>query len=340
MKIAFVSDPHARGKDLDAFARQWAALWVHCRIRNVAHVVCGGDMFDKQNIGDSNAETGAIIRAVTTPFLSYPRSPVFHCISGNHDQGGAARVSAVEALRGLPGVHVYTEPSVADLGNGLDLCLLPWIYGDMVEGLRALAYPSRYRGLLCAHTQVWGAEMNGVKTATDGIPREHPLWGYFEHIALGDFHKRQQLWPNGGYVGALRQLNHGEEGNPAGFEIYDTDTRETEWVELFEAPRYHTSRVYTMEELQAFQPKALHYNRVITKGFVAPRDLVLQLEQSDISVSAEVERLVRIDRGAEVSETALQVPRELIGVYNGTLDNPFDTDGVAELERLFDEVIA
>jgi DNA repair exonuclease SbcCD nuclease subunit len=346
MKIAFTADQHARGKDLDAFRAQWGELWDICRSRGVEHVISCGDLFDGQNIGDKSAETAAIIEAVAEPIIGHREGPEFHVVSGNHDQDGPARRSAALAMIGIPEISVYTSAKVVPLVEETAcFFFLPWIYGDMTAALVGLAERRNTAGLigehsiLVAHAQVVGASLNKLKASDHGIPREHPAWAAFDKVALGDFHKRQQLWPNGGYIGALRQLHHGEEGNPAGFEIYDTETRESEWIELNAAPRYCTSRVYTVEELQRFVPVPAHINRVVCCGFIPPHDLASKMELSGVSLVAEVERLERIDRGAEVSEGALQQPRSLIRVYNDTQSQPLGDGAVEELEALFDEVM-
>lgn len=361
MKIAFTADQHARGKDLKDFSTQWAQLWAICRREGVSHIISCGDLFDCQNIGDKNAETGAIVAAVLEPIVldlwdrlyRLPESltftdPHFHVISGNHDQSAPHRVSAIEVLKSSRSVSVYTELGIHDLGENVKLCTLPWIYGDMNNALYGLQLdlkntPPEGRkpthSILVAHAEVMGAALNKLKASDHGIDREHRSLATFGKVVFGHFHKRQQLWPNGGYVGALRQLNHGEEGNPAGFEIYDTETRETEWIELNGAPRYCSTRIHSVEELQAFNPRPDHINRVICTGFIPPRDIATELEAFHrVSVEVEVAKLERIDRGADVGEGAFKNPRSLVGVYDSAQSEQLDEAEMAEVLALYDEV--
>ena len=58
-------------------------------------------------------------------------------------------------------------------------------------------------------------------------------------VALGHIHKRQWIGDKICYVGALSQDNFGEEGNPAGFLVIDTEKKTHEFVDI-KAPDYRT----------------------------------------------------------------------------------------------------
>ncbi|HUT58703.1 MAG TPA: metallophosphoesterase, partial [Phycisphaerae bacterium] len=255
MKIANVADIHARGKDLSACRDQLAAMVAECIKRQVALVTIAGDIFDRASIGDNHASTGAIaevpIRAVAE--LTKHGIEVL-MIPGNHDVSGAGSADALHVFDGMAKVHVVRDPCwwvyTDDQCDNVHIFCLPWSWsGEDPGDILWVQSVSRKATLLLAHVRVTGAKMSrdftcDAKPGTWQVSRGFLELLPFDHFALGDFHARQNLTNGrGGYVGAIMQHNFGEEGNPAGFEVWNTETNETEWVELDAAPRYQTTTI-------------------------------------------------------------------------------------------------
>ena len=247
-KIAQVADVHARGKDLPALRAQLAAMVIECNDRGVDLLCVAGDIFDNSAIQDAHASTGAIAQAVIAEL--YKLEPKILMIPGNHDAAGAGSADALHVFSDDYMGEVVREPSWRVFDFGLAVFCVPWDWSGapFPPLLEMKTFPDAQKRLLLAHVQVVGSVMNGGHVCPDTpgrgkfqVRREYLAGSGFDHFALGDFHKRQDLTGGrGGYVGALRQCNFGEEGNPAGFEIWDTETNVTEWIELDAAPRHKT----------------------------------------------------------------------------------------------------
>lgn len=336
MKIAICADLHARESDLLDFVAQWGALFDECEARGVETLMIAGDVFDAVRITDAIAAAvvgplvGAIARA-----RANDREFNAYAIPGNHDYRGPRPDGALQLLAEV-GCEVVNVPSALNLWQTREtsvprVAFLPWINvpdATATEILRDLC--SEPLDLLVGHVQVIGARMSGAMTCPEGsgwrIARADLEALPVRRFALGDFHRRQDLTDGrGGYVGALRQLNHGEEDNPAGFEIWDSTTNEVEWVELDKAPRYRT--VFARPSDSIREPNENERMRVRFEG-QPDRALVRQLEAVGARVEIVLPREDRIARGGEIPPGALSDPLALLDLWAGD-------KGIGEEERGF-----
>lgn len=360
MKIALISDIHARGKDLDSLRRQLNASVPEMVKRGIDRVCVAGDVFDRPSVGDSQAGTGAIAEVL----LGWVRELGNHhiditMIDGNHDYTGAGGVSALRIFDGCPNVECFGDPgirAIAKSGQSLAIAILPWLWSSELSPqahldeilnrgeeptLSDLDMPK----LLLGHVQVVGARMNGAFTceATPGkwqISREYLEQYPVDRIALGDFHARQDLTGKGGYIGAFRQLNFGEEGNQAGFEVWDSETNEFEWVELDAAPKYRTVVVDDNDTSPVTQ-NANEKLRVRIEPDVAmstDREAIKRLESEGVTV----ERIVMAEESVsrvEIPEGVTNDPHKLIDLWAGT-QLGFDELRIKGMHVVLDEVFA
>lgn len=156
-----------------------------------------------------------------------------------------------------------------------------------------------------------------------------------KHIALGDFHRRQDLTGRGGYVGALRQLGFGEEGNTQGFEILDTDTWEAQWVELSACPVHRTVEIMPGDPI----PEQAAGERLRVRYLSAPStDEVRHLEAQGVVVQHVVEREERVRR-VEIPQGAMQDRRELIRLWAGAQNPPIGGERLENMLTVYGEVI-
>lgn len=280
MLIANFADLHARGKDLEAFEAQWTAGLREAIARNARAIVIAGDIFDRPNVGDNYASTGAIARAVISPLIvEVPQDVPILAAVGNHDLASGAAVDALTLLEALPNAWVFRHAEWFEHLDGYDrvqILFFPWRWGaestpfeDVTEALASLDGPLDSPSLLVGHVQVKGAALDNGMNSPGGswtITQKELSSLPFDRIALGDYHRRQDLTGRGTYVGALRQLGFGQEGHPAGFELWNSGSGETEWVELGIAPRHRTvtlkSQLATLPE-----PEDGEILRIICDGF-------------------------------------------------------------------------
>lgn len=348
MLVANFADLHARGKDLAAFTAQWRAALAVCAERRVDLIAIAGDVFDKHNVGDGHACTSSIEKAVIAPLVATGIKTVI--IPGNHDYLVAGRETVLASLDDRPGIVIAREPGWVECvvkGEGISIFCLSWLWSSdrSPEAIIADRKPSMFpKTLLLAHVQIIGARMSGTRTCEAGswtLARAALESFGFDRVAAGDFHARQ---PNlagegrGGYVGALRQLNHGESGNPAGFELWNTETNAVEWIELDAAPRYRTVEMTEAGAIPTAEPGEIL--RVQTLGWAPTPAEARALELGSggaLSIEAVLEREERIARGGEIPAGSLS-PQAKLKVY-GT-DKGWSEERFAELGGELEEVLA
>lgn len=311
MRIAFAADLHLRGKDLAI--TEWHLAELSEKLRaNADILLVAGDVFDHPQVGDRHASTGAITRVINR-FLRNLSIPVV-LIPGNHDKANEASVDALAVLEATdpqitvvreaqwvywPGTVTPWDPQPKPLA----VACLPWFWdGDASRHLALLAEEAvpaaDYTRVLIAHVQVKGAVMNGGRRCQEGsfsVSMQELTDFPAERIALGDFHQRQTVaGEKGGYVGAIRQLNFGEEGNPQGFEIWDSVTNEVQWIELETAPKF-TSVEWERGEI-APELEATSYNRVVVNGWIPEAGSMTELQEAGVRIDVQAVHAPRMQR--------------------------------------------
>jgi hypothetical protein len=264
MKLAITADWHVRGKTLDDAKAQIQALVAECDARNIHHIIHCGDVFDRPNIYDGHVSTGAIAEVVSDAIVRSDKQWLI--VAGNHDTAGVGSRTALATLMGLPGVTVVEAPGYMYHWD-LDIAVLPWCW-DFAEctAEEAIAEIMKqgHPRFLVGHASVMGATYGNGQAAkwsdNSWMLRPETLDALGIPVFLGDYHRRQKY-----FVGALMQQNHGEEANPMGFVVFDTDTLEQEWVPLGAARSYITIEMKSEDEPLAI-PSRVHA-RIRTLGF-------------------------------------------------------------------------
>ncbi len=356
MKFLLIADPHFRGSDLPDLMNQFLAIEDVAHKVNVDHIMVAGDVFDSSSVGDRNAPTGEIAGAAITAFSRLAKIAPVHIIDGQHDRKSATRVSAIQVLSGIKGVTLYTNPYTMRFGIGAgeaEVIYAPWSYGCMEDDIRQIVDtigPKTYqKRLLLAHCQVYGASLTKLKAheekGTSTLTREFLEEMEFDHLALGDFHRRQEvLEGKGGYIGALRQMDYGEEGNPMGVEVWDSDTDETEWFELTNCRGYRTLPVkpesLTAENIGIMNHSNWH-TKLMCNGFRLDPQLIREFEAVNGNKIEEIVEVPERERRAEKApDDLLFNDTELIAYWNKHQTEPFDAVELKELTDLAKEVLA
>lgn len=347
MKIALTADWHFRGKDLDAAALQLRGLIAACREHGVRDVCVAGDIFDAANIHDSNATTGRIVSAIL-PLIAQSDLN-WMMIPGNHDVRGVGQSDALEVFGALDNVMVVRRHGWAEIGNGVHAYCMPWDWsGASADDLLATmpGCPEQpAKTLLLAHVQVVGAKLNRFRTMEAGgtwcVSRETLDRAGFDRICLGDFHARQELVAGrGGYVGALRQLSFGEEGNPSGFEIWDTEKNAVQYVPLPGAPEYFTREISDVGDLDAFlhsRKTGANYKVRFTDCFAPDRARIADIEAAGIIVEQVVEATERTSRAEAIPEGIIDDPIALLRLWASAQSPPVEGGDLQALIDLHNE---
>lgn len=329
MKIALTADWHFRGKDLRAAEAQLSALISESKSRGVELVCVAGDIFDSANIHDGHASVGAVVAAIVGLLASSGLEWLM--IPGNHDFRNNNQVDALAVLEGLHNVTVVRKHSwYRSHKYKLAVLCIPWDWSGadaatIVEALDADT-PAGIARILLPHWQVDGMKLNAHRVHEGGgswcVSRAFlELKSHrFDRIAGGDFHIRQPF-----YTGALRQLSFGEEGNPSGFEVFDTETKAVEWVELNAAPRYHNFVSRSPEDLTTFDWPEGDYAKIRIVGYTPDKVTVAKLQQDGAVVEEIPETIERLARAEEIPEGIMDKPVELLRVWAANQTPPVES---------------
>jgi DNA repair exonuclease SbcCD nuclease subunit len=216
MKIAHVADCHLgfqrfagarnrqRKKDVFEVFTQ-AILEIITKKTDVALFV--GDIFDTP---DPDNETMCIFLNAMRRLEDWGVEPII--VSGNHDTPKSDRAHIYAVLEEFGLRAVYKEVEHHEI-NGVTFACIPWDWTPTpwheVEGADFLVYHAG------AKESPGGARLTRV--APD--PGEMDIrWDY---IAMGDWHKHVEVYPNTWYPGALEHFTFGEEGEDCGFILVD-----------------------------------------------------------------------------------------------------------------------
>lgn len=325
-KFMKITDVHLIGR---AMERKVAPLkWAADRAidENVSLVVSAGDLTEHDQFGDKTLTPGGVVELWRENFarpLYFANIAVWH-VRGNHDKRAPNRGSSLAAFtypldfvaeRISYVLYEHHKPNVG-------FVFVPWLYpveliGPRPESEGDADYQNRFTNtvtdhirevlaelrkgtpdetpvVLIAHCRVPDAVMNDGQLCPDGkglVIRRETL-ELFDHLHLGDIHRRQDvldaagrwlampdalpeghaaLGGRGGYTGALTQEGLDEAGNPSGVEIvtvHDDGHFERIWHECPCAHRYYKIFVATPHEAQALVSSGLEGNSTFQASFI------------------------------------------------------------------------
>ncbi len=260
MRIALITDSHVgvRG-DSQAF------LDLHKRfldetffpyidtneIRTVVHL---GDLLDKRKV-TNNLTMYRLREDFLDPLQR--RAVQLHMILGNHDlyyRNTHAVSSVKEILREYP-FEVYERPTERFFGD-TGILFVPWICDENREETMTALSTSKCP-IVLGHLEIRGFEMYRGMLENHGMDAN--VFDRFDTVCSGHFHHKSS---RGGihYLGSPLQFTWSDYGDPRGFHVLDTETRELTFVEnphrVFEKVWYDdshtewfsTARIYGMKD--------------------------------------------------------------------------------------------
>ncbi len=150
-----------------------------------------------------------------------------HVIIGNHDvtYKNTNEVNSMQELFDSHNIKSYSSPEIVTF-DGAPILLMPWInnsnYASSMEILK-----SAKTSVVFGHFEIAGCLMDR------GIINEHGLsisdFDRYDVVCSGHFHHRS-ITKNIHYLGCPYELTWSDYQDPKGFHIFDTETREIEFV--------------------------------------------------------------------------------------------------------------
>jgi DNA repair exonuclease SbcCD nuclease subunit len=309
MKIAIVADAHFRGKKLQDKRLAWEQAVRKMIDLEIDMLILAGDTFDTRNIGSRYASTGTVLEAFTTPLKTLTdRDIEVIAIKGNgvHEGTNGDQKSPIEVFTNTK-VKVAQGLNHFPVGD-VNLYFIPWLEDqDRDEQLKVFlryAKDDKFPAfkLIVGHLTVKGCTLNNGTVMQGGgefevAPEDLEATGA-DLIALGHIHKRQKIGEKIWYVGALSQDSFGDEGNPQGFMLVDTEKRMHEFIDI-DAPKY-----FTIDDAPV--PNPFHTEDYIKYRFKEPPenyDEIAALPNTTIEIVPERDIITREVEGIEAGRS-------------------------------------
>jgi len=224
---------------------------------------------------------------------------------GNHDISyrNTLKVNSSELLLDSysKNIRVAREPETIDL-NGTTIDLIPWICSENEKEI--FEFIEKSKSEICfGHFEIAGFEMDRGNVCHEGMDRKHLR--RYDIVLSGHFHHKStdgQIY----YTGTPGEITWSDYDDPRGFHIFDTETREMEFIQN---PYRMFYRIEYDDSKQSFEYwKDFDYSQfnekyvkilIVTKNnpycFDTVLDKLLKENPIDVCVVENFEELEHID---------------------------------------------
>lgn len=336
MRVGLISDTHAGVRqDSVIFHDNMKRFYNECffpylkknKIKRIIHL---GDMLDNRK--STNTYSAQRLRE---DLLEPSQDFEIDAIVGNHDARFKNTIKTNAHNELILGkyehINVIDEPSEVKYGDKIYL-LLPWICDDNYDETMMHIKNTRSK-VAFGHLELSGFEMTKGYIIDHG--HDPDLFKKFDLVCSGHYHRRSKKG-NIQYLGAAGEYRWDDYDCPRGFNIFDTDTNELEFVEnpfrMFYKISYTDKHKnidfseYTGKYVRLYMPAGLSpakYDTFVSKMQDAnPHELIVDDEKITIeegSVDIEVEDTRTIFRNYIQSMDNVDVPKLtnfIDGLYN------------------------
>jgi DNA repair exonuclease SbcCD nuclease subunit len=149
-------------------------------------------------------------------------------IVGNHDvfYRNTNEVNAMhELFYGYKNINVYIDP--VDLNfDGLSVAMMPWINSSNYESSLQFLKETKSE-VVFGHFEIAGFEMDRGNVCHSGLNKK--VFDRFDIVLSGHFHHKSSSG-NITYLGNQYEMTWADHGDQRGFHVFDTNTREIDFV--------------------------------------------------------------------------------------------------------------
>lgn len=247
MKIAIISDTHFGIRNdspiflnysLSYFEDVFFPYLIENNIKSVIHM---GDLLDRRKYVNFNT-----LSQVRTRFIDrFKQHGIdLHITLGNHDVffKNSNEINSIKELFsvGYPNIHIYEEPTDV-VFDGMCIGMVPWVTSNNFD-VCVDYVQNNSCSILCGHFEINGFEVISGIRHEGGV--ESFIFNNYDKVFSGHFHLKQ-THKNIHYLGTQYQLSFADVGSKKGFHVFDTNTREVEFIEnknnIFFVLRYDDS---------------------------------------------------------------------------------------------------
>jgi DNA repair exonuclease SbcCD nuclease subunit len=232
MKIAILGDTHhGMRNDNQVFANLYARFYnetffPYLKEHDIKCVVQLGDLFDRRKYINFQS----LAHARENFFDYFKRHPMieFHTLLGNHDIFYKNKLdvnSPVLLLHDID-MHIHAQPKTMEF-DGVKFDFIPWLCEDNYDEI--LKFIRESNSEFCfGHFELQGFEMDAGNFCLEGMDSD--TLKRYETVFTGHFHHRSHRG-NIFYVGSPGEMTWADYDDPRGFHVFDTKTRETEFIQ-------------------------------------------------------------------------------------------------------------
>lgn len=228
MKIALICDTHfgARSDNL-LFDKSFNDFFTYdffpyLKENQIEHIIHLGDTFDRRKYINYS-----ILHNVHKYYITPLKDFKSWTILGNHDvyYKSTNQVNSIELLLNSF-TNVVSQPTEIDF-SGTPILLVPWINPENKQ-IVIEAIERTNAQLLGGHLELAGFEMRKGHIHSDGMETKG-IFDKFDLVFSGHYHHKSTKG-NVNYLGCPYEMDWSDYNDPKGFHIFDTETRELEFI--------------------------------------------------------------------------------------------------------------
>lgn len=248
MKVAIVTDTHfGVRQDSQVFLDNASEFFTeqffpYIRKHKIPHIIHGGDLFDKRK--NINIKTISQVNQFFVNELkdinSNSHKILVNMIAGNHDcyYKSTNSINSIRRLilsdNTLPFVKLDDMKPMKQMIGGACIGFVPWINPQNYDECVAFLTDNTF-DLVVGHFEINGFDMMPGVKCNHGLAQS--LFKHHDKVISGHFHL-QGKHGNIQYLGSPYQMDWGDYGSDKGFWVYDTETKDLEFIENTNA-MYH-----------------------------------------------------------------------------------------------------
>ena len=305
MKICILGDTHfgMRGDSLDfhKYLERFYenTFFPYLRQHGITTVVQLGDLFDRRKFINFNSLY--LCRKYFFDKLK-ENNIEFITLLGNHD---VAFKNTLEINSSQLLLNEYDNITIYDSFNtvsfdGIDVDIIPWICDDNQDQIFTEIKNSKSQ-ICLGHFEIAGFEMDRGNICHEGIDKSSLK--KYDIVLTGHFHHKSS---DGHitYVGTPGEMTWADYNDPRGFHIFDTHTRELEFIQnpnrMFYKLNYDDELEHFAEQYRTFDYSVYEgaYVKVVVKNKLNPFlfDVVIDnLYKANVADISIVEDMVDVD---------------------------------------------
>lgn len=228
---------------------------------NVIHIIQLGDIFDRRkfiNFNSLNQSKSYFFDRLNRDYTSW-------LLTGNHDTyfKNTNEVNSPELLLGeYHNINLINEPTEIELEE-VKVLLMPWICQENATRCYNSMQTSSAQ-IVMGHFEIEGFQMYKGTYCEDGVRPD--LFERFDMVVSGHFHTRS-FSGNITYTGTPYEMTWSDYGDPKGFHIFDTDTRELMFIQ----------NPYCMFHKLWYDDSASSMDEVLGQDFAQYKDSMVKL---------------------------------------------------------------